>query len=123
MVDLEELRVSHRKNLFVNVSNLLPADIIVFEGGNPRRGNNYFSVAVDLTNVNESVTLRTFKKVDYVNYKLDKITVYPDDFDSGIKGVLFILDGTGGDMKIEIQSNELGVGEDLVSLSYSETRR
>lgn len=124
MVDLEELRTNHRKGIYDHFDDTDPHDLIVFEGGSPPRGNNYFSVAVDVTNLSavNSTTFTIFRKVDFINYKLDKITVYPDDFDSEIKGIPFTLDGVGGDMKITIQSSIAEGSVKNLDFSYSENK-
>jgi len=124
MVDLEELRTNHRKGTYTHFNDTVPHDLIVFEGSIPRHGNNYFDVAIDVTNISDtnSTTFRTFRKVDFDNYKLNKITVYPDDFDAEIKGIPFELDGTGGDMKITIQSS-VAEGTPELDFSYSESKR
>jgi len=67
MVDLSELRTIHRSIVYVHPDTVDPKVMLAFEGGLPRRGNNYFSVTVDVTNLIKQTTFTTSKKIDFTN--------------------------------------------------------
>lgn len=59
----------------------------------------------DFSNLLQITTLRVFEKIDGSNYRQISEKVFPTDYETGTQGVVIILDGSGQDMKITLQSS------------------
>lgn len=59
----------------------------------------------DFSNLTQQTTIRVFEKIDGITYRKITTKVFPDDYETGTEGVVVILDGSGQDMKITLQSS------------------
>ncbi len=58
----------------------------------------------DFSELTQQTTIRVFEKINGADYEQISQKVFPDDYETGTKGVVIILDGSGQDMKITLQS-------------------
>jgi len=59
----------------------------------------------DFSNLTQVTTIRAFERIDGINYRLLASRVFPDDYEAGVETVIVVLNGSGNDMKITLQSS------------------
>lgn len=121
MVDLSEVRSSHRHVVHEHPNDLSQHAILTIEGGVPARGNNYFNVSIDMSMIDNQTTFRVQRKVNGA-YGIEKVTIYPDDYPAEVELVNFELEGQGGDMRITMQST-VAEGPTNVDITFVEVYR
>jgi len=69
--------------------------------------NQEVEVELDLSELTQKAIIRTYAKVDGVNYRLIAAKTFPDEFDAGAKDVLISFKQKNVDYKITLQSAAL----------------
>ncbi len=99
MVDAGEVKTVLRPILFSHPNTTVETDLVEHIGITEIDYHHF-----DLTNLTQATTIRAYEKTDGTNYRLLSSRVFPDDYDAGVETIILVLNGSGNDMKITLQS-------------------
>lgn len=100
MVDAGEITTVLRTILFSHPNTTVETDLV--EHLNLEELIDHH---LDFSNLAQITTIRVFEKIDGSNYRQISQKVFPTDYEIGTLGVVIILDGSGQDMKITLESS------------------
>jgi len=108
---LDNLIGTQTAGTYSHPSGTTESDAVVIT---PAELGKYEKLVLDMSNLTQTTTVRTYVQVDGVNYRLIDAAEYPTDFPTNAKGVVIELTPSNRTQKVTLQSAVAeGVARDI----------